>query len=326
MLLKDEPKPTETPPAVTEQPKADTPLIGEAKPEAKAAPTITQEALAAKAAEFESKLAALGDMDMSVKQRETAIKKLEEQYAGLGDVGSSLPEGITPKMLAEALGKLKSGDEVAFVKAILRDKWSGETLMRWADQFDAEEISVEERVRRTLEAERKAESEKTAAEKAEAEKKAADEKAARDKADEEAADAEWTKKLTAAAEYLRANREKYPLTVRYDSYPRVDTERMVREQTLKWINDKNEIPTEEQIFQEVEREHREFLAHGSERKETDEDRFEKMERELKESRLRETSQPVLSGPARAKSGADEARERLLAWENEQKARGQLSYR
>ncbi len=301
-LLPPEPK-TETP----------APKEGEADPKADAqsqeavaagtptAPTTAsngQKPTPSKAQQdFEAKLEQLATLDLSVKEQAREVAKAKARL-----------DRYTP--LDEQLSK---GEIKAAAKAFFGDKYTPDLLLELADDFAPEEISVEERVKRTLEAERKA-GEEIARRKGE-------EKTAADKS---AVDTETKGYLGATAEHLRTNKEKYPLICAWDSDPDVNHEAMIDKIWREHYGKTGEVLDPDKVLEQVEARH---LA-----------RIKKTSfgpKEHREPTLEEHAgnAPPLEAPRplaalvnnKPVSGADEARARLEAYDREQAQRAMLSY-
>lgn len=288
-------------------------------------------------ADFERKLSSLADLEMTVSQRAKAIEQLEAKYKGYEGLGAALPEGITADDLARALSKLREGDTGTFVKAMLRDKWNQEELIKLADTFDAEELPVEERVRRELAAEKKREQD---AKDEEARKLAEAQAAAKKKADEDAI-ADASRQLAEATktggQWLAKNIEKYPLIAALDDDEDVDHEQMYRSRLIDYVEKNgNRIPTDEEglqamrthIFDAIESGHRRKLERMNPkpkdmRQEMSEwDRVELLRLKGEERAAAAPVVPVKVGP---KTGLEEALERMAREDREDQERAALSY-
>ena len=178
--------------------------------------------------DFEAKLEELATLDLSVKEQAKEIAKAKARL-----------DRYTP--IDEHLDK---GEIRAAVKKFLGDRYTPDLLLELADDFAPEEISVEERVKRTLAEETK----KTE----EAEQKKKDAAAAAAKA---AVETETTNYLTATADHLRKNRDKYPLIVAWDDDPDVDHEAMIDKIWRDHYAKTNEVLDPEKVLELVEARH-----------------------------------------------------------------------
>jgi hypothetical protein len=295
----------------------------------------TSTAAADPRAEFERRLSSLADLEMTVGQREKAVRALEEKFSGFESLGAVLPEGVTAATLATALGSLKAGDEKAFLRSLWGEKWTSQKLIDWADAFDAEELSPEERVRRTLAEERKKEEDaKAAAE----QKRKDDEEAARKKANEDAitsAGAQLKEQVGSGAKWLQENVVQYPLIRALDSHPRIDHERMFTDRLIEWAEKNGDLPKEaealaamrKEIFDSIETEHRQLLDLANPKPRNMREEMSEFDR-IEVARARKEEVAAASPPPRPagpRSGADEARERLRLLDEEDAQRARLSY-
>jgi hypothetical protein len=248
--------------------------------------------------DFESRLEELATKDLSLKERAKAI-----------DLAKAKLDRYTP--LDEHLTK---GELKAAARKFFGEKYTADLLLELADDFAPEEVSVEERVKRTLEAERKA----------------ADE-AAKKKGEEEteqhrlAVETETKAYLTATADHLRRNKDKYPLICAWDDDPDIDHERIIDRMWRDHYKRTNEVPDPEKILEQVE------AAHLARIKKTSFGPREPVAPTLEQ----QTGLPAPSeqpfevkrniDPSRYRSGAEEAADRLAAWDREQQQRALLSY-
>ena len=247
--------------------------------------------------DFEAKLEELATLDLSVKEQAKEIAKAKARL-----------DRYTP--LDEHLSK---GELKAAAKKFFGDEYTAELLLELADDFAPEEVSVEERVKRTLEAEKKAQEE--------VDKKKKDEKTASDQA---AVETETKAYLTATANHLRANKVKFPLMVAWDDDPDIDHEAMIDKAWRDHYARTNEVPSPDKVLETIE------TRHMARIKKTKFGPQEHRERTLEEhagnAPAPEPVRPLV--PAvdnRPVTGADEARARLEAYDKEQRQREMLSY-
>ncbi len=248
--------------------------------------------------DFEAKLEELAKLDLSVKQQAKEVAKAKAQL-----------ERYLP--LDEHLTK---GELRAAAKKFFGAKYTPELLLELADDFaPAEEVSVEERVKRTLDAERKAADEKA--------KKDADDKAANEKA---AVETETKAYLTATADHLRKNKERYPLICAWDDDPDINHEAIIDRTWREHYAKTNQVLDPDKVLDLVE------AAHLARIKKTSfGPRDAAAETSLEEHAGVAPRQPARPAPTppngRAKTGVEEAYAALEAYEQEQKQRALLSY-
>lgn len=247
--------------------------------------------------DFERKLEELATLDLSVKQQAKEVAKAKAQL----DRYTPLDEHLT------------KGELRAAAKKFFGEKYTPDLLLELADDFAPEEVSVEERVKRTLEAERKAQEE--------ADKKKADEKAASDKA---AVETETKAYLTATADHLRKNRDKYPLIVAWDDDPDIDHERMIDKIWRDHYAQTGEVLDPDKVLEQVEARHMARIKKTSFGP-REAPRELTLEEVAGNAPAGEAPKPLAAAAPRPPTGADEALARLEAYDKEQQQRALLSY-
>lgn len=262
------------------------PSPGSKKPE----PTKAQQ-------EFEAKLEELATLDLSVKERAKEIDKAKAKL----DRYTPIDEHLTKGELREA------------AKKFFGEKYTAELLLELADDFAPTELSVEDRVKKTLaEEQRKTE---------EADKKKKDDEQASALA---AVETETKAYLSATADLLRKNKEKYPLIVAWDDDPDIDHEKIIDRMWRAHYEKTNEVPDPEKVLEALE------ATHQGRIKKT---RYwpkepEEMSLEDYAGTAPPKEQPRAAPPPianRQLSGVEEAHARLDAYEREQRHRELLSY-
>ncbi len=259
---------------------------------AKPAPTKAQK-------DFEARLEELATLDLSVKQQ---AKEIEKAKAKL-DRYTPIDEHLTK-------GELK-----AAARKFFGEKYTAELLLELADDFAPEDVPVEEQVKRAFEAEKKAQEE--------AAKKKADDQVEQNRL---AVETETKAYLTATAEHLRKNTAKYPLICAWDDDPDIDHEAIIDRMWRAHYKRTGEVPDPEKILEQVE------AAHVARIKKTQ----PKEQAPPSLEQLTGLPAPVEPGfapreivrvvdPTRYRSGAEEAADRLAAWDREQAQRAMLSY-
>lgn len=246
--------------------------------------------------DFEAKLEELAKLDLSVKQQAKEVAKAKAQL-----------ERYLP--LDEHLTK---GELRAAAKKFFGQKYTPELLLELADDFAPEEVSVEERVKRTLDAERKAADDKA--------KKEADDKAANEKA---AVETETKAYLTATADHLRKNQAKYPLICAWDDDPDIDHEKIIDRTWRDHYAKTGQVLDPDKVLEIVE------ASHLARIKKTSFGPKEQREQTLEEhAGVAARPAPSAAPPppnGRPKTGVEEAYANLEAYEREQRQRALLSY-
>jgi hypothetical protein len=257
---------------------------------AKTTPTKAQQ-------DFEAKLEQLATLDLSVKQQAREVAKAKAQL----DRYRPIDEHLT------------KGEIKAAARKFFGERYTADLLLELADDFAPEEVSVEDRVKRTLEAERKAAED--------AATKRAEEQAGADKA---AVDTETKNYLVATADHLRTNKGKYPLICAWDDDPDVNHEGMIDKIWRDHYAKTGEVLEPDKVLAQVEARHLARIQKTS--------FAPRVERELSLEEHAGNSPPVetqrpLAPPPLAKplTGADEARARLEAYDRDQEQRARLSY-
>jgi len=264
----------------------------------KVAPTKAQH-------DFEAKLEELATLDLSVKQRAKAIDLAKAKL----DRFTPIDEHLTKKEYRAA------------VKALLGEAYTPDLLLELADDFAPTEVPVEEQVKRAFEAEKKVQ-EETA-------KKKADDQAENARL---AVETETKAYLTATADFLRKNQDKYPMICAWDGDPDIDHERIIDKAWRDHYARTGQIPDPDKVLEQVE------AAHVARIKKTKYWPQEPTAPSLEEAtgyKAPETAAPDpfaapreiprVVDPNRRISGAEEAAQRLAAYDREQQQRAMLSY-
>lgn len=260
-------------------------------------PTPTKTAPTKAQHDFEAKLEELATLDLSVKQQAKEVAKAKAQL-----------ERYLP--IDEHLTK---GEVRAAAKKFFGERYTADLLLELADDFAPREVSVEERVKRTLEAERKAADDKA--------KKEADDKAANEKA---AVETETKAYLTATADHLRKNQLKYPLICAWDDDEDINHEAIIDKTWRAHYQRTGEVLDPDKVLDLVE------AAHMARIKKTSfGPKDAPAERSLEEhagvTPPRQLARPAPPPNGRPKTGVEEAYAALEAYENEQRQRALLSY-
>lgn len=308
--------PNETPPA-SDAPKADASSSG--KPEASdvassdqptsgsgsepapgAATSAAKPAPSKAQLDFEAKLEELAELDLSVKERAREVEKATAKYERTAKADEHLTKGELRQALRTFLG----------------DKYTPDLLVELAGDFAPEQLSVEEQVKRELDARKKAEEEA-------AQKKLDDEK----KADESLYAEQKGVFVGRVAELLRTNQAQYPYIVAFDADPNVDHKAMVEAIIDRWSEANEEpAPTPVQVLEAIEARYRQGYerAHPPKKDPRELSLEESIGRPPAGAPPSPMAPPAPQGNV-GLSGAEEARRRLEDEDRARAARSRMSY-